>query len=428
MLTSTRSACDAVGAPYWLGELQAGHGYVGMFASHMTAADARHYTWHPLAHGAKGLCFYAWYPMSSGYESGGFGMANLDGTPSDRALAAGEVTRQVTREMELFLRGKPTRAEAAVCWDVNANVMWECMREKSHYVPSRSYIGAYRALFQEDLPADYVHPQQIAEGKLADYKVLALPFAFALPAPLRPRSSIGCGRVASSWRRRARRGTTRLATVEMRCPASDWGRSSAAGKRGPRAWTRILPCACASRANIRRSRCCVPGTCCSGARFREALEPLSPTAEVVAEFEDGSPAIVVNRWGAGWGVFVGSLLSLGFYKFGDENAGKVLKGLTQLAGLHKPVLVSGAPPRSVEPRLLEGTLDDGRRFCIFFAFNHTDASVAPEFHVALPPGEYAAEDIATQSAVSVRWQDGRLMLRKSLAPQEIWVVKVEALE
>ena len=59
-----------------------------MFASHMTATDTRHYTWHPLAHGAKGLCFYAWYPMSSGYESGGFGMANLDGTPSDRALAA----------------------------------------------------------------------------------------------------------------------------------------------------------------------------------------------------------------------------------------------------------------------------------------------------------------------------------------------------
>ena len=32
--------------------------------------------------------------------------------------------------MNLFLRGKPTRAEAAVCWDVNANVMWQCMREE----------------------------------------------------------------------------------------------------------------------------------------------------------------------------------------------------------------------------------------------------------------------------------------------------------
>ena len=112
-----------------------------------------------------------------------------------------------------------------------------------------------------------------------------------------------------------------------------------------------------------------PGDVLLGARFREALEPLSPTAEVVAEFEDGSPAIVVNRWGAGWGVFVGSLLSLGFYKFEDGNVGKVLKGLTQLAGLRKPVLVSGAPPYSVEPRLLEGTLDDERQFCIFFAFN-----------------------------------------------------------
>jgi len=58
MLTSTRSACDSVDAPYWLGELQAGHGYVGMFASHMTAQDARQYLLQPLdtGEGAVLLC------------------------------------------------------------------------------------------------------------------------------------------------------------------------------------------------------------------------------------------------------------------------------------------------------------------------------------------------------------------------------------
>ena len=97
MLDSTRSACDSNHAPYWLGELQAGHGYVGMFASHMTETDVRFYTMSPLAHGAKGLCFYAWQPMSSGYESAGFGMANLDGSPSERALAAGVLARWSAR-------------------------------------------------------------------------------------------------------------------------------------------------------------------------------------------------------------------------------------------------------------------------------------------------------------------------------------------
>ncbi|MHB1673403.1 MAG: hypothetical protein ACYCSP_04055 [Acidobacteriaceae bacterium] len=40
---------------------------------------------------------YAWYPMSSGYESGGYGLVNLDGSITDRAKTAGAVARAVER-------------------------------------------------------------------------------------------------------------------------------------------------------------------------------------------------------------------------------------------------------------------------------------------------------------------------------------------
>ena len=55
----------------------------------MTPDDLRVWAWSALARGAKGVNFYAWYPMSSGYESGGFGMIQLDGTITERARAAG---------------------------------------------------------------------------------------------------------------------------------------------------------------------------------------------------------------------------------------------------------------------------------------------------------------------------------------------------
>src|SRR4030095_14826307 len=73
------------------------------------------------------------------------------------------------------------------------------------------------------------------------------------------------------------------------------------------------------------------GDVLQGAFFREALELLSPDTEVVGVFEDGSPAITVHRYGKGWAVFAGTMLSLAYYKFDDRNTGKLLQGLLELA-------------------------------------------------------------------------------------------------
>ena len=292
MLTSTRSACDAANAPYWLGELQAGHGYVGMFASHMTADDARHYLLQPLAHGAKGLCFYAWQPMSSGYESAGFGMANLDGSPSERALAAGALTRIVGQDMQLFYQAKPTRAQAAVCLNNYANIMWACMRQPWHYIPSRSYLGAYKALYQEHLPADFIHPDEIVQGKLDAYKLLYLPFAFMLPkaagsqiARFVENGGIVLAEARTGWNDEQGYCGTSL-------PGFGLEQVFGCREKGTESLDRSTPIP------IRIVRWhpalpkLSPGDILYGACFKEALEPTSPQAQVVGIFEDGSPAVV----------------------------------------------------------------------------------------------------------------------------------------
>ena len=94
-------------------------------------------------------------------------------------------------------------------------------------------------------------------------------------------------------------------------------------------------------------------------------------------------------------------MSLGFYRFGDENAGKVLKGLAHTAGLERPVIVRGVnnAATAVEPRLLEGTLPSGKRYFIFFGFNHTDTPIEPEFQINLPAGSHLAQDVTTRAVV-----------------------------
>ena len=88
-LDGIRSAARDRG--WWIGELQAGQGATGVrVATPVTAADLRLWGWAALSRGARAISYYAWYPMSSGYESNGYGMIELDGTITDRARAAGE--------------------------------------------------------------------------------------------------------------------------------------------------------------------------------------------------------------------------------------------------------------------------------------------------------------------------------------------------
>jgi len=425
MLAGTRSACASVGRPYWLGELQGGHGYVGLFASPVTAADARSYAWHSIAHGAKGLCFYAWHPMSSGYESAGFGLANLDGTPSERAVAAGQVAQVVTRHMDLFYAAKPVRARAAICWNVLSNVMWVCMRQPQHYIPSRSTIGAYRALYQEHVPADFIHVDQIASGKLEDYDLLYLPFSFMISraAATRIEEFVRQGGVVLAEARTA--WNDEMGTCGEAVPGLGLEQVFGCRERGAEG----VPEDVAVPIHVTRDHAALPllkkGDVLAGARFREELEVLSETAQVVGEFENGGPAIVVNRYGQGWAIFIGTMLSLGFFKFHDGNAGRLLKGLARLAGIEPPVQVEGIPGGlDVEPVLLEGEDGDSRLFHIFFAFNHTDQAVQPQFRISLPQGNYTATDLVAAQPVACRYQDGRLVLSKPLEPGEIWVVQV----
>ena len=425
LLSSTRSACNSNNAGYWLGELQAGHGYMGMTAAHMNATDARMYTLQPLAHGAKGLCFYSWHPMNCGYESAGFGMANLDGTPSDRALAAGSLSRSVGQDMELFARGKVSPAEVAICWNLYSNIMWQCMRETRHYIPSRGYVGAYRAMYQSRLPADFIHADQISAGKLDDYKILYLPFSFMLPkaSAKQIEAFVNKGGVVLAEARTAWNDEAGYCGEAV----PGFGLSQVFGCREKGAQT--VDEGVQVKIRIVKEHKAIPllkkDDVVIGAYFRELMELLSSTAEVLGVFEDGSPAIVVNPYGKGVAMFVGTLLSVAFYHYGDPNAGKLLKGLPLLASLTPPVTVAGVDTaQDIEPRLLQGKTSAGVPYTIFFGFNHTSQSLHPRFGLALPEGEYAVTDVVTRQAVQYSWEDNRLMLDKELAQGEIWVMKL----
>ena len=66
-LDGIRSAAGDRG--WWIGELQAGQGATGVrIASPVTGADLRLWGWAAISRGALAISYYAWYPMTPGYE------------------------------------------------------------------------------------------------------------------------------------------------------------------------------------------------------------------------------------------------------------------------------------------------------------------------------------------------------------------------
>ena len=191
LLDFTRSfGYDQGRSGFWVGELQGGFGTIAVNVSPtVTPDDLRIWTWSALARGAKGINYYAWYPMSSGYESGGFGLNHLDGTITDRAKAAGAIARIVDRNQQLFLDARPPQAEVAVVYNPLAHFVGGRQRAAAYGGPQGevvgierdSLLGIHRALFPRNVPLDYVHINHLDGERLRHYKLLVLPYPPMLP-------------------------------------------------------------------------------------------------------------------------------------------------------------------------------------------------------------------------------------------------------
>src|SRR5918999_1187370 len=165
---------------FWIGELQGGFGTIALNVSPtVTPEDLRIWTWSAIARGAKGINYYAWFPMSSGYESGGFGLINQDGTITARAKAAGAIAQIVDKHQRLFLDARPPRAEVAVIYNPLAHFVGGRQRATAYAGPQGevagierdSLLGIHRALFTRNVPLDYVHIDHLSAQKLGHYKL-----------------------------------------------------------------------------------------------------------------------------------------------------------------------------------------------------------------------------------------------------------------
>ena len=419
----TRSfAYDQGRTGFWVGELQGGFGTIALNVSPtVTPEDLRIWTWTALSRGAKAINYYAWYPMSTGYESGGFGLNHLDGTITDRARAAGSIARIVDTHQQLFLDARPPQAEAAVIYNPLGHFVGGRQRAAAYGGPQGevagierdSLLGVHRALFSRNVPLDYVHIDHLTGEKLRQYKLVIFPYPVMLPEAsakhLREYVEGGGALVTEA----------RLAWNNERGSASDripglglWEVMSAretAVQTGPNGRTEL-------RWTSEDMPGMKPGDRLRARWYEETLEPLGPQARVVARFENGAPAAVQGMFGKGKTLMLGSYVSAAYQTSPSAEVERFYAGLLSWAGVTLPITVSGA---ELEIRHLLSN-----EAVLLFAFNHRREPASGSVSLRMPPGRYSATDLLTGQSANVEHDGTAAKIDLSLEPQGVQVFRL----
>jgi beta-galactosidase len=162
---------------FYVGELQAGKGTYGLnIGNPITPGDHRVWMWSAIAKGAKAINIYAYYPMSSGYESGGYGLVNLDGSITERAKQAGMTAQIIHNNRDLFLKSQQAPAKIAIVYNPLAQMVGGEQRHSGRDMHQLSLFGYYRALAENNIPVDFIHRLNLENGSLGQYKLIIVPY------------------------------------------------------------------------------------------------------------------------------------------------------------------------------------------------------------------------------------------------------------
>lgn len=417
-LDFSRSAGHSLNKGFWIGELQAGQGATAMrIAVPVTAADETFWIWQAVAHGAREFAVYAWYPMSSGFESNGYGLINLDGTLTDRARAAGKTAAIIGRHATSLLNATPAPAKIAILYNRLSYMVGGSQPSLSKLgrAPIDSAMGLHLAFAKEQMPVDFVSTQEVAAGKLGQYKILFVPFPVMLSA-----------NVADGIRRYVQSGGTvvaeaRLAWNDERGFASPvipgMGLDKVFGAR-----EKLIVPVNVPEITIAKSAD-LPGWengTVHGAAFEEQLEPYEG-AQVLGRFADGEAAIIENSFGKGRTFLMGTFLALGYEQHPEAPAQQLLISLAESAGASREVEVSGTGAGNIEVRRLVSGDEQ-----IVFAFNESNDATGAAVSLDVPWAPAQAVDWVDGHDVQFAMQQGKVILKKTFAPHEVWVVDLES--
>lgn len=345
------------GRGFYVGELQSGYGVHGtIIGSPVTSTDLEMWTWGMVARGARAINYYAFYPMNAGYESGGYGMINLDGTLTDRSRHAGEIAEKIEQNSDLLLQSHPEQAQVAIVFSPLVPLLGGYDEEGSRTAIHRAVAGYHRMFFERNLPVDVLSSRELARDNLQEYKLVIVPYPLMLTheeaTTLKDYVSQG-GHLFVE----ARPGwVDESGHAEPKVPGFGWDEMLGVREK------QLIP--------TKEFEVKWGAVQFKAMTFQEQFDVKNHSAHPVASLLDGTPIAYENKYQKGSAIILGGFAGQENYEH-PETMHPLAELLSRWAGVTPPNLTA---PRLVELRQMYAP--NGR---LVFFFNHTDKPVSVDF-------------------------------------------------
>lgn len=412
---------------WYVGELQAGKGTIALLISDpVVAGDHNVWAWTAVSKGARGINIYAYHPMSSGYESGGYGLVNQDGSITERAINAGKIAQTVTQNNDLFLRSKPIPAQVAIVYNPLSQMVGGAQR-RSDYPGGHhdSLIGYYRVFAENNIPVDFIHREDLENKDLSQYKLVVLPWALMLTddAARGVKRFVEEGGYVAAEARTAWNDERGYAS--KRIPGM--GLAEVFGVYEDQVWMREEDLAF----NVidRRHPSTEPlgaGGNLTGTLYGSSFKPYAGSEiDILATFGmTGKPALTVHKYGEGEAMMIGTFLGLANHPELKHGNSAFIKGLTYWAGVERKVTSShdGSDTAIVNIQLQEN--EDGY---LLFAINHAETEEEVSISLQLEEdGTFSLREITQEEKSTLDTEEGVLLIETTLPGRDarVWEVKM----
>ena len=425
---------------YYVGEFQAGFGTVGLNISDpVTPEDHRIWVLSSLATGAKGIFAYAYYPMLSGYESGGYGLVNLDGSLTVRAVELGKLAKLIDANGIILSKARPVKSEIALLYNPLSQMVGGTRRTGTEDGHINSLIGYYRFLSDQNIPVDFIHRIDLESGDLSQYKLIIVPYAlmFNRQAAEGLKEFIKRGGYVLSEARLAwndERGYSSTVIPGLGL-SKVFGVRESQVKTLPKVPIMLVDNSHPAMAHLKAN------SIITGSLFAESLEPLkdNKSARILATFEDSTPCIVTSDYGRGHTMFIGSFIAMANSRgslwdqstqrlvvqdSANKNVNKFLLGMVDWAKISRPFNVeqSGQTGNPLVVRLHE--YPDGQ---ILYVLNHGKTREKATIRIKVKEeGNYSFEELLQNKTIRVASLKGEISLTTADIPVkngEVWKIQ-----
>lgn len=184
---SDATRCAADGKEYWQSELGSGIRGTGLgVTGRMDDNTFYNVTLESMRHGARGLLYWQFRMERFGPEWAGYAMTDPGGTPTNLGRCAERLGRVFTENEDIFCHSRIRDAEVALVFSIRSYLaMWSSSWKKDNKHCVDSLSGYYRMFWEENIPVDIIHEDQLRD--LGRYKIVILPSAFAISPELAKR-------------------------------------------------------------------------------------------------------------------------------------------------------------------------------------------------------------------------------------------------